>query len=408
MRILSANKFYYVYGGSDRYFFELNKLHEQAGHEVIPFAMKHPRNIPSPYSKYFVSEVNYWDNPTPLEKLQAAGRVLYSSEARRKISEIIDQTHPDIAHIHLIYHQISPSFLPDLRKKSIPIIQTLHDYKPICPTYSMVANNEICERCKGKHFYHATLLRCNHGSFIGSALSSTEMYLHHALRYYDLPDIYIAPSDFMRKKMIQYGIPAKKLVHVPNFIDINYAFEEKNIKKKQFIYVGRLVHIKGLSTLLDAMKILGLSDYRLIIVGDGPERPALENYIKKHNITNIEFVGYKNKDEVNQLLTQSQFSILPSIVYENCPLSILESMAVGTPVIGSRIGGIPELINDGVDGFLFEPKNPEDLAKKMFIMLSNSRATIEMGRIAKLKVKQKYNPEIHYEKIIAIYDKLLS
>ena len=407
MRILAANKFYYIFGGSDRYFFKLNKLHERAGHEVIPFAMKHARNFPTPYSNYFVSEVNYWENPTLFEKLRAGGRVLYSSEARKNVRKIIDQTHPDIAHIHLIYHQISPSFLPDLHKKGIPIIQTLHDYKPICPTYSMVANDEVCERCKGKDFFHATLVRCNHGSFVGSLLSSTEMYLHHALGYYNLPDVYITPSNFMREKMIQYGLNAEKIYHVPNFIDTNDVFEVQP-KEKQFIYVGRLVPIKGIATLLKAMKILALKEYRLIIVGDGPERPELESYIHKNNISNIEFLGYQNKRVVYRLLGQSQFSILPSICYENCPLSVLKSMAAGTPVIGSRIGGIPELIDDGTDGLLFEPKNPEDLAQKILRMLSNPQDTAQMGKLAKLKVERKYNPKSHYQKIISLYEKLLS
>ena len=405
MKILAANKFYYVFGGSDRYFFELNSLHEHAGHTVIPFAMQHQENFPSPYEKFFVSPVNYWDNPSFLDKLKAAGRVLYSFEARRKIRHLIEKEKPDIAHIHVIAHQISPSILPILKEFNIPIVQTSHEYKPICPTYSLVSKEQICERCKGKRFYHATLQKCNHNSLSASALNSIEMYLHHGLGWYDLPNIYITPSNFMRKKMIEFGMPGNKIVHIPNFVDPSkYHFSAET--ENYFVYIGRLSRIKGVGTLLKAMKHLS-SNTKLLIIGDGPQRAELEQIKETLELDHVHFLGYQDTESLTQLLAKSQFSVLPSEWYENCPMSILESMAIGKPVVGARIGGIPELIEDGQDGLLFESKNALDLADKLRYLIAKPEQCKQMGLNARRKMETSYNAEFHYQNILDVYDSIL-
>lgn len=405
MKILCANKFYYVFGGSDRYFFELNALHEQAGHSVIPFAMQSRRNLPSTYEQFFVSPVNYWDRPTLSDKLKAAGRVLYSSEARRKIRKLIEIEKPDIAHIHLIAHQISPSILPILKDLHIPIVQTLHEYKPICPTYSLVSKGRICERCKGKRFYHAMLQKCNHDSIMASAINSIEMYLHHGLGWYDLPDAYITPSNFMREKMIEFGMSGEKIIHIPNFIDVDkYKFSTED--EGYFVYMGRLSAIKGVHTLLAAMKNLSSSG-KLLIIGEGPERAELEALKDRQGLKNVEFAGYQNTETLMRLLSKCTFSVLPSEWYENCPMSILESMAMGKPVVGARIGGIPELIDDGQDGLLFDSGDALDLAEKLSYLLANPGRCKEMGFNARRKMESKYDAGIHYQKILDVYRRVL-
>jgi len=407
MKILSSNKFYHIYGGSDRYFFELNELHCRAGHEVIPFAMRHPRNLPSPYDQYFVSQVDFWGKSSLREKVRAAGRVLYSVEARRRIRELIEDTKPDIAHIHLIYHQISPAILPVIRQYGIPIVQTLHDYKPICPTYSLVAQDRICERCAGAKFYNAILQRCNHGSLSASILSSLEMYLHHTLGWYDLPNVYITPSDFMRRKMTEYGVPYEKVVHLPNFVDPQkYAFSRDS--DGYFVYVGRLIPIKGVKTLLRAIRRIPQTDARLLIIGDGPQRPELEAIKNQLNLTGVVFMGYQPTEKLKVLMSRAMFSVVPSEWFENCPMSLLESMAMGKPVIGAKIGGIPELINHGDDGLLFEPGDVEDLEDKISYMLTSLQRCREMGRQARQKSVSSYSPEIHYQRIMSIYESLVA
>jgi len=401
MKILSVNKFYHVRGGSERYFFELGDLYKQAGHEVIPFAMKHPHNLPSPYDRYFVSYINFWDNPDWLDRIRAPGRVLYSVEAKHRISKLIADTKPDVAHIHLIYHQISPAILPVIKKYGIPIVQTLHDYKPICPTYSLVSNGNTCELCRGRRFYHAVLQRCNRGSLFASLLNSVEMYLHHALGWYDLPDVYITPSDFMRRKMIEFGMQSEKVVHIPNFVNADEC-AYSSVSDNYFVYVGRLIPVKGIRTLLHAMELARPGSAKLLIIGSGPQSQELESLKTRLNLENVEFLGYQSGEKLKALMANAMFSVLPSEWYENCPISVLESMAMGKPVIGARIGGIPELIDHGTDGLLFEPGNVADLATNIEFLTGNRQRCRAMGRAARDKVVRQYGHRQHYEAVLDV------
>lgn len=405
MKLLAINKFYFIKGGSDRCFFALNGLIQHNGHSVIPFAMKHPKNKPSNYEDYFVSEVDFWATDRLFDKLKAAGRILYSREAARKVESLVDDTQPDIAHLHLIYHQISPSILPVLKRQGIPIVQTLHDYKPICGTYSLLSGNEICERCKGNRHYNATLQRCNKGSLPASMLTSMEMYLHHSLGWYDLPDIYIAPSDFMRRKMIEFGMSPEKLVHIPNFVDPK-EFLYSNQQENYFLYAGRLAPTKGIKTLLNAMKKLKGINVQLLIVGDGPQRSQLEAIKERHELDNVTFLGFQATHKLKALMGNALFTVLPSEWYENCPMAALESMAIGKPVLGADIGGIPELINQDQDGLLFTPGNSEDLTEKLQQLIQNPTHCLEMGKIARQKIEERYAPHVHYKETVALYERL--
>lgn len=407
MKILSANKFYYLNGGSDRYFFELNELHLRNGIDVVPFAMHHPKNLYSPYQEYFVSEVNYWNNPTILEKVKAATRVVYSQEASRQALRLIEATHPDLAHLHIIAHQISPSFLPVLKHHQIPIVQTLHDYKPICPSYGLVSHGKVCERCKGGRFVHAALQRCNHDSFLASSVNTLEMYLHHLWGWYELPDRYICPSQFMLDKMVEFGLSANKLVHIPNFVDgEKYPFSQSF--GNYLVYVGRLVEIKGVQTLLHAMGETRELGIELFILGDGPQRQELEKLKETLNLDRVHFLGHQDNHRLVDIVSHAMCTILPSEVYEICPMSILESMAMGTPVIGSSIGGIPEIIEDQVDGFLFKPGDVLSLADTIKGVVKDKLGLSAMRQVAYAKIAEKYNPQVHHEKILALYKDILS
>ena len=406
MKILSINKFYYVKGGSDRYFFELNALHEQAGHTVIPFAMQHANNRPTPYSDYFVSEIDFWKLEGIREKLRGAGRVLYSTEAQRKLAQLIRDTKPNIAHLHIIAHQLSLSILPVLRRFGIPIVQTLHEYKPICPTYQLLSNNQICERCKGKRFYHATLQRCNNGSLSASLLNSAEMYLHHGLGWYDLPDRYLVPSQFMLNKLIEFGMDRKKLINLPNSapaIDYNPTLQRENYG----VYIGRLSAVKGLRTLLLALAKLGEQAPPFRIIGIGPQRDALVALADKLNL-NVAFLGHLDKESVLSQLNCAQFSVAPSEWYENFPLSVIESMLTATPVIASDIGGLPELIQHNQTGLLFPPKDVGQLANRIRYLSQNDEAARKMGQAARRQIQVQCDPQTHYHQIAKIYTQVLA
>jgi glycosyltransferase involved in cell wall biosynthesis len=397
MKVLAVNKFYHVYGGADRYFFELGNVLERHGHTVVPFAMQDSANFESPYSKHFVSHVEMFEAASVREKLRAAGRILYSREARRSIKRLASEVRPQIAHMHLVYHHLSPSIVPALRDAGVPIVHTLHDYKPICPAYTMVSNGAICEACKGRRFYSCAVQRCNRGSLAASVLNSIEMYFHYAMGWYtDMIDRYVCPSDFMRRKMIEFGFPAAQVEHVPNFVDpARYTFEPTD--RGYFAYVGRLVSTKGVATLVKAMSRVRGAD--LLVVGEGPERATLEPSAP----ANVKFLGYKSGKELEDLIGGAMFTILPSEWYENCPMSILESMARGKPVIGARIGGIPELVHHEETGLLFTSRDADDLAHCLQDLIDHPDKRRRFGAAARDRIVREYGPETHYERIMAIY-----
>jgi len=403
MKVLNINKFYYIKGGSDSYYFGLKELFEKNGIRVIPFSMKDSKNFSTEYDEYFVDNIDYFRDDF-FKKVSLAFKILYSFEAKRKISKLLDAEKPDIAHLHIFQHQLSPSILPQIKRRGIPIVYTVHDLKPICPNYQMLCQGKICEKCKGGKYYHCLFNRCTKDSFLGSVVNTVEMYFHRFMKYYDLIDLFITPSNFYREKMIEFGFSGEKIFHLPNFVKAdNYhpSFESENY----FVYLGRLSLEKGIITLVEAMKdVQGAS---LQIIGDGPVRLEIQNTIKNNRLKNVKLLGYKAGPELKKILTKCMFTVMPSEWYENGPMSLLESFALGKPVVGARIGGIPELIEDGVDGLLFESGNAEDLAAKIQYLIDHKDMLSDMGRKARNKIEVKYSSVTHYEKINKIYSKVM-
>ena len=404
LKVLCVNKFHYVKGGADRSYFEWSELLEKKGHEVVFFSMLHERNRATPYAAYFVDNIEFFDHAGRRNLPGLALRVLYSWQARRRIESLIEDTKPEIAHLHNIAHQLSPSILDSLKKYQLPVVQTVHDYKFGCPTYSFFAQGQICERCKRHRYYNAVLQRCNRGSVSASLLNCLEMYFHKLIGIYDNVDLFISPSDFLREKMIEYGFSPERIVRVPNFIATDqyvpsYTYED------YFLFFGRLVSFKGVSTLLEAMRFV--KESQLCIVGEGELRGELEAYAKEQGIENIAFLGYKSGEELKSIIRDSMFTVIPSEWYENLPYAILESFALGTPALAADIGGMPELIEPGVDGLLFELGNVTDLVEKIRYLLANRRLLAEMGKRARAKIEHEYDPETHYEHVMQVYERLL-
>jgi len=403
MKLLVINKFYFLRGGPERYIFELNKILEKKGFTVIPFSMKDEKNFLTEYSQYFVSNINFQNNLSIADKLKAIPRILYSFESRKKILRLIEETNPDLAHVHNIAHQISPSILPVLKKRGIPIIQTLHDFKLVCPSYLFYSHGKTCEKCKKNKFYYAITNKCIKNSISGSFLIAMEMYFHRIIKAYDNIDIFITPSLFMKRKLEEFGINSNRLIHIPNFI-LTQSFFPYYDFKDYFIYFGRLSEEKGLMTLLKAVEKNWKT--KLVIVGDGLLKEELEKYVDEKGLNNVVFKGYKSGKELNDLIKNAMFTIVPSECYENCPISVLESFAMGKPVIGANIGGIPELINENADGLLFEPGNAIDLREKILYLLNNPTKIKDMGKNGREKVERLYDAELHYQKLNNIYQKL--
>ena len=403
LRVLSVNKFHHVTGGADRYYLEWSRLLERRGHEVIPFSMQDERNQETPYARYFVDRVDFFDSRA--RDLPAmALRVLYSTQARKRIEALIRDTQPNIAHLHNIAHQLSPSILHSLKKFHIPVIQTVHDYKFGCPAYMFYTHGRVCERCKGRRYYNVVLHKCNHGALAASALNCAEMYLHELLGMYKNVDLYISPSNFLRKKMIEYGISPERVLWVPNFITLE-EYSPDYSHDDYFLFCGRLLELKGIRTLIAAME--HIKEPRLYVVGDGELRHELESYAAQRGMDNVSFLGYKSGEELKSIIAKSMFSVIPSEWYENLPYAILESFALGTPVLASNIGGIPELIAPGVDGALFQPGDVADLVARIRELVARRESLAEMGRRARAKIEKQYGAEAHYESMMSLYKALL-
>lgn len=399
MNVLSVNKFFWQKGGSESVFFAEMDLLEQNSHIVVPFSMQSKNNESSEYSKYFVREADYQEAKLK-DKIRFAANIVYSLEAKRKMSELLADVEIDIAHFHIFQHQISPSVFGPIRNRNIPIILTLHDLKPICPNYKMYVDGSVCEKCKGAKFYNCFLNCCTKGSRLKSMVNTVEMYFHYAMDYYQNVDRYIAVSQFYRNKMIEFGFDADQVEYLPNFIDMD-AYPFDNSDDGYALYFGRLSEEKGLDTLLDAAS--QRTEIPLVIAGAGPDESRLQKRVADEGLDHIRFVGYQSGESLKRWIAKSSFSIIPSRWYENCPMSVLESFALCTPVLGADIGGIPELINVGIDGLLFRSGDHNDLAEKMKEMWSKGRERKEMGRSGREKVGRQFAPANHYLELMRIY-----
>jgi glycosyltransferase involved in cell wall biosynthesis len=412
MKILMVDKYYWVKGGVERYMFELKKVFESNGHEIIPFSMKNSQNEESPYSKYFVENIDF-NIESRIKRIvhgfKITGRVLYSFHAKRRLQQLLEKTKPDIAHIHMIDHQISPSILSVLKKRRIPVLQTIHNYKFGCPNGQMYIDhkNEICERCIDGKYYHAVLQRCHKDSLAASLLVTVESYLHHLFRVYESIQRFHVPSRFIGGKLEKTGVPASKIYYHPLMIDLD-EFRYNEGFSNTIVCYGRLSAQKGIITLLKAFQELSLDTVVLKIIGEGPDRPHLEDFVKQNHIRNVSFLGYKGGKELVDLLAQSMFVVVPSRGYENSPLTILEPFALGKPVIGARIGGIPELIQDGVNGYLFELGNHIELARKMDALIKAPDRVRVFGKRARAFALDKFEPKNHYRNMLALYQTLLN
>ncbi|MCF6153468.1 MAG: glycosyltransferase family 1 protein [Candidatus Kuenenia stuttgartiensis] len=406
LNVLHINKFHYLRGGSEAVYFGTAKILESHGHKSLFFSMHHPDNIPCETSNYFMPYVDLNTNRTGIgNQLKNAGRILYSLEAKKRLSHLLKEYPVDIAHLHNIHHQISPSILHTLKKRNIPVVITLHDYKMACASYSMMADGKTCEACSGGKYLEAIRHKCVKGSLAKSSLAALEMYVHHRLfDIYNNVDVFISPSLFLKNKLREMGF-MKEIVHVPNFIDTE-KFEKlsggDNGHESSIVYFGRLSHEKGLRTLLKAAKNIN-SGIEIKLIGDGPLRNDLEEWVKKEDIKNIRFLGYRKGNELFHEIKKSNAVVLPSEWCENNPISVLEAFALGKPVIGSRIGGIPELVRDGETGLTFESGDIKDLSQKISTLLNNDSLIARMGENARNLVRDEFNPERYCQRLMDVY-----
>lgn len=365
MKVLIVNKFLYPNGGSETYIFEIGKQLQKMGHEVQYFGMEHEGRIVGNHVDSYTSNMDFHGGK--LSKLLYPFKIIYSTEARKKIRAVLDDFKPDVVHLNNINFQITPSILYEIKKyekdnnRRVKIIATAHDYQWVCPNHMMYIphREEICEKCTGGKYSNCAKYRCIHNSCVKSILGSMESYLYHFRKTYGLIDTIICPSEFLRKQLAKDKTMAGKLVAMHNFVTISKEETEalKYEKEDYVLYFGRFAKEKGIETLLKVCE--ELPQIPFVFAGSGP----LEDIVNQS--ANIKNVGFQKGKDLQELIAKAQFSIYPSEWYENCPFSVMESQMYGTPVIGAAIGGIPELVLDGINGELFESGNEIELKEKI-------------------------------------------
>lgn len=361
--------------------------------------MQNPKNIETVWSKYFVEEIEYGSQYSIGQKISKIPKTIYSFESRRKIRSILNESRIDICHIHNIYHHISPSILSLLKEYSIPVVMTLHDLKIACPAYTMLAQDGICERCMGGKIYNVMFRRCIKNSVALSTIVFIEAILHRMLHTYDkYVDRFVAPSQFYINKMVEWGWNRDKFVYIPNFVEVKQYQPDYN-RGRGFLYFGRLTREKGLITLIKACAIAGAP---LKIVGTGPDEKLLRE-LAHETSAGVEFLGYLHGDALHNAIRSACAVVLPSEWYENAPMSIIESYALGKPVIGAEIGGIPELIKDGKTGFTFTAGSTEELAKILGKVNLTTSKLSNMGRNGRIWVEAEFSQEKYRNRMLDLY-----
>lgn len=402
-RLLSLNTYNYRRGGSDVVFLEHDAMFRARGWDTAVMTMHHPKNEASPWSRFFADEIEFGHEYGMLDKLAMAGKVIYSGEAKHKIAALLDEFPADVAHAHCIYHHLSPSVLVELKQRGIPTVMTSHDLKLACPSYKMVNRTGICERCIGGNFLNVIRYRCVRDSLPVSALIALESGIHKLFGLYRKNlDRVVAPSHFMRNKLIEWGWNPQQIVHIPNYVHVE-RFTPNYEPGDYFVYFGRLQLDKGVATVVRAAIQAGV---RLHMVGTGPDEIFVKQLADGYE-DRVIFHGYQQGESLWAIVGQARAAILASEIYENAPMSVLEAYACGKPVIGARIGGIPEMVQEGETGALFESGNVEELAALLtrFSAIPDAQVSA-MGEAAQDYVSNTFTAERYQREMLGLYASL--
>lgn len=393
MRILHVNKFLYRRGGAEAYAEDLAQMQHVAGHDVTFFGMRHPDNNAYQYERSFPTQVEFEPPPrSPIGKARSLGRMMWSTSAARGIDQVVADFEPDVVHLHNIYHQLSPSVLRPLAKRGIPAVMTLHDYKLACPTYQLIDHGKPCTACITGGPIQAVKKRC-HGSLAGSAAAAVEVSLHRLTGAYDPVKRFLCPSWFLADVMRSAGVYPDRLQVQENFVDSD-AVVPAHLPGEGAVFFGRLSNVKGVDVLIRAWQQLP-GDAHLHIAGDGQERSALERLAETVAPGRVTFHGRLDKAKVHDLVRSSAVVVVPSVWHENQPLAVLEAFACGRPVIGTKLGGMPEIIDPGVDGDLVPAGDADALAASIRGFLADPDRAADMGDAARAKAEQRFAPAAH-------------
>ena len=403
MKILMINKFLYQNGGSESYMIKLGNYLQDCGHQVQYFGMYDQKNLVGNSYGLYAPAVNYHsEKKCSINMLKTAVSTIYSKDSCKAVLQLLDKFSPDIVHLNNINFQITPAVIYPIHKKQIPIIQTVHDVQIACPCHRFFIEyrQELCEQCEGGRYWKCIKNKCLHGSAAKSTIAAAESYYYHIRGTYNLVDEYICPSKFIAGKISKAGIDERKISVMQNYCEKYHAAGGKKNSAKYVLYFGRLSIEKGILSLLKICR--SLTDLRFVFAGTGPLSGEIQEAAAEY--PNIRYMGYQSGDGLAELIASAHFSVCPSECYENCPMSVIESQALGIPVIGSSLGGIPELIENGKTGLIFEGCNVQKLEQAIKLLWYDDKLRNEMHE--NCLNKRKVTLEEYGEYMISEYKKL--
>ena len=363
MRILMVNKFLYPRGGAETYFLKIGEYLCGNGHDVEYFGMYDEKNtVGNTLGEYTANMDFHQSGPG---KLLYPFKIIYSFEAKKKISKVIDAYQPDIVHLNNINFQLTPSIIDAIDDAGIPVVQTVHDYQMLCPNHLFfdVLNLRECDLCLHGSKFNCVRTKCIHGSSVRGIVGAFEAVLYQKRNTYDKVALYICPSRFLESKLLEIPLFKGKTKAIHNFIELPDDSLSDAQKKDYILFFGRLSPEKGIGIFLECCRML--PDVKFVIAGTGPQEDMCRG------LSNVEYVGFQTGDALHRLIAEARLSVLPAVWHENCPLAILESQSLGTPVIATNMGGIPELIEDGVTGIIIKKKTAEAFSDAISALLSN-------------------------------------
>jgi glycosyltransferase involved in cell wall biosynthesis len=368
-RLLNVNNYHYRRGGAETVYLGHGAMFAERGWDIDWFSMKHPLNPPGTDETYFADLIDLEHMAGKAAKAKAAAAIIYNRQAEQRIAALTAARRPDVAHLHNIYHHLSPSVLVALKKRGIPTVLTAHDLKLACPSYKMLSNGVVCERCKGGKVYRI-----------------------------------VTPSQFYRDKLAEWGWDPKRIVYIPNFIAHDAGEPQAGGGDGPLLYFGRLSEEKGIATLIRAAALSGIA---VRIAGTGPSETEFRA-LAETLAAPVEFMGYRSGAALDALIHDASAIVLPSEWYENGPMSVMEAYQAGRPVAGADIGGIPELVRRGETGWIFPSGDVAALAATMQAIVAAPLADrVEMGRIGGAWVAANFGAGLYADRMAGLYSGLM-
>ncbi len=397
MRILEINKFYNRKRGADKHFLDLVALFRANGNQVADFSMRQNDDENSLWKKHFLSPVGYADSFSRWEKIKGIFRMFYSFEAHKKINLVLDEFVPDIVHVHNLYHQMSPTILFEIKKRNIPIVMTVHDWKIINPNHSLRLNGKPYRRCANGKFYQCFFDKCVKNSYSKSFLAMLEMYWHTMLGTYSKNvDLYIAPSEFVKNNLVKWGMPAEKIAVLPHFMP-NIAHKSRkysfSVVDSYALYAGKISKEKGTDFLIEAFA--GIKGLKLYLAGE------IEPGFKIPKQSNVKHLGFVPADQLTEYIRNSKCVVSASELPETFGLIALEAMNQGKPFVGFDTGAYGEIIENNEDGFIVRTKEEFICAIKK---IANKEIIFDEDKLK--EHAKKYNASAYLKKIAPLFEKL--